>query len=91
MLVTTITFRGTCRIPALSKTKLLVKILRFSLLNYCRKRILHPRCGMDPRSAFEFSKICNGKVFFVTKYKVAFNILTVISYDSVVLTLIAEN
>ena len=43
------------------------------------------------RSASEFSEIYNGKVLFVTKYKVAFSILTVISYDSVVLTLIAEN
>ena len=52
---------------------------------------LHARCGMDPRSTSEFSEISNGKVFFATKCKVAFNIWTVISYDSVVLTLIAEN
>ena len=52
---------------------------------------LHPKCGMDARSAPEFSEIRNGKALFVAKHKVAFNILTVISYDSVVLTLIAEN
>ena len=52
---------------------------------------LHPRCGMDAKSAPEFSEICNSKAIFVTNYKVAFNILTVISHDSVVLTLIAEN
>ena len=52
---------------------------------------LHLRCGTDPRSASEFSEIWIGKVLFVTKYKVAFTILAVISYDSVVLTLIAEN
>ena len=46
---------------------------------------------MDPRPASEFSQICNGKVLFVTKFKVAFSILTVISQDSVVLTVIAEN
>ena len=46
---------------------------------------------MDPRSASEFSKIFNGKVLFVAKYKVVFTIITVISYDSLVLTLIAEN
>ena len=45
---------------------------------------------MDHRSASEFSEICNGIVLFVIKYKVAFRILTVMSYDSVVLTLIAE-
>ena len=93
MLVATITFRGTCRIPLLSKTKLLVKIVStiftFKLLPQAYR--LHPRCSMDPRSTSEFSEICNGKVFFAAKYKVAFNIRTVISYDSVVLTLIAEN
>ena len=46
---------------------------------------------MDPRSDSELSEICNDKVLFVTKYKVAFSIFTVISYDSVVLTLITEN
>ena len=46
---------------------------------------------MDPRSASEFSEIGNDKVLFVTKYKVSFSILTVISYNSLVLTLIAEN
>ena len=46
---------------------------------------------IDPRSASEFSKICNDKVLFVTKYKLAFSISTVISYDSVVLRLVAEN
>ena len=46
---------------------------------------------MDPRPASEFSQIYNGKVLFVTKFKVAFSILTVISHDSVVLTVIAEN
>ena len=46
---------------------------------------------MDPRSASEFFEICNGKVFFVIKYKVTFSRLTVISYDSVEITLIAEN
>ena len=45
---------------------------------------------MDTRSAFEVSEICNGKVLFVAKFKVAFSILTVISYDSVELTLIVE-
>ena len=45
---------------------------------------------MDPRSASEFSEICNGNLLSFTKYKVPFNILTVISYDSVVLRLIAE-
>ena len=43
---------------------------------------------LDPAS--DFIKICNGNIFSVTKYKVAFRILTVISYDSVVLRLIAE-
>ena len=38
---------------------------------------LHPRCGMDPRSAYEFSEICNDKVLFVTKYKITFDILIV--------------
>ena len=52
---------------------------------------LHPRCGMNPRSVSEFSEVCNGKVLFVSTYKVAFSILTVISHDSVVLTFIAEN
>ena len=45
---------------------------------------------MDPRSASEFSEICNGKLLSFTKNKVAFSILNVISYDSVVLRLIAE-
>ena len=52
---------------------------------------LHPRCGIDPRNASEFSEICNDKVLFATKYKNTFSILSVISYDSVVLTLNAEN
>ena len=52
---------------------------------------LHPRRGMDPRPASEFSETCNGKVPFATKYKVVLSIFTVISYDSVALTLIAEN
>ena len=52
---------------------------------------LHHRCGMDPRSGSEFSETCNGKVLFVTKYKVAVSISAVTSYDSVVLILIAEN
>ena len=33
---------------------------------------LHPRCGMDARTASESSEICNGKVIFVTEYKVEF-------------------
>ena len=41
---------------------------------------------MDPRSASEFCEICNGKVLFVTKYKVVFSIVAVISYSSIVLT-----
>ena len=45
------------------------------------------RCGMDPRSTYEFSEICNGELLFVKKCKVSFNILTVISYDLVVLRL----
>ena len=45
---------------------------------------------MDPRSASEFSEICNGKLLSFTKYNGAFSILTVISYDLVVLSLIAE-
>lgn len=52
---------------------------------------MHPRCGMGPRSVNEFSEICNGKVPFVTKYKLVFSTLTFISCDSVVLTLVAEN
>ena len=51
---------------------------------------LHFRSGMDPRSTFEFSAICNGKVLFVTKQKVASSILTVISCDSVVIILILK-
>ena len=43
---------------------------------------------LDPSS--EFFEICNGNILSVTKYKVAFRILTVIGYDSVVLRLIAE-
>ena len=46
---------------------------------------------MDSKSASEFSEICNGKVLFATKDKVAFSILTVISNDSVELTLLAES
>ena len=45
---------------------------------------------MDPKSPSEFSEICNENLLSFTKYKVAFSILTVISYDSVVLRLIAE-
>ena len=45
---------------------------------------------MEPRPTSEFSEICNGKVLFVANYKVAFSILTGISYDSVVVTLMAE-
>ena len=45
---------------------------------------------MDPRSNSEFSEDCNGNIRSFTKYKVAFRILTIISYDSVVLRLIAE-
>ena len=45
---------------------------------------------MNPRSASNFLEICNGKIVFVTKYTVALNILIVISYDSVVLSLIDE-
>ena len=45
---------------------------------------------MDTSSASEFSVICNGNLLLFTKYKVAFSILTVISYDLVVLSLIAE-
>ena len=45
---------------------------------------------MNPRSASNFLEICNGKIAFVTKYTVALNILIVISYDSVVLSLIDE-
>ena len=52
---------------------------------------LHPGPGIHPESTSEFSEICNGKVLFIAKYKVTLSILTVISYDSVVLTLIAEN
>ena len=43
--------------------------------------MLHLRCDMESRSASEFSEICNSKVLFVAKYKIAFSILTVISYD----------
>lgn len=43
---------------------------------------------MDARSASEFSEICNVKVPLVAKYKVALGILTVISYDLVVLFLV---
>ena len=52
---------------------------------------LHPGPGIHPGSASEFSEICHGKVPFTAKYKVTLSILTAISYDSVVLTLIAEN
>lgn len=52
---------------------------------------LHPRFGMDPRSASDFPEICNGKVLLVTKCKVAFTILNVLGYDLVVLSLIAVN
>ena len=52
---------------------------------------LHPRCDMDVSSASEFSEICNSNVPLVKKYKVAFSILTVTSYDSVVLALLAEH
>ena len=45
---------------------------------------------MNPRSGSNFLEICNGKIVFVTKYTVALNILIVISYDSVVLSLIDE-
>ena len=45
----------------------------------------------DCRAASEFSEIWNDRVLLATKCKVAFSILTVISYDSVVLALIAEN
>ena len=51
---------------------------------------LHLRSSMDPRSASEFSEICNGKVLFVTTYKIAFSLLTVISYDSVAPTLLLK-
>ena len=88
MLVAIVTFRGRCRIAAISKTKLLVAIVNGFYLLKAKAQELHTRCGMDRRFAAE---ICNGKVLFVTKYKVAFSILTVIIYDSVVLTLIAEN
>ena len=52
---------------------------------------LHPGSGIHPGFASEFSEICNAKVLAIAKYKVTLSILTVISYDSVVLTLIAEN
>ena len=76
---------GRCRIPAISKTKLLVTAVNgFHLLIIAAGR-------RHPRSTSDFFEICNGKVLFVAKYKVAFSILNVISYDSVVLTLIAKN
>ena len=43
---------------------------------------------LDPLS--EFFEICNSNILSVTKYKVAFRILTVISYDSAVLRLILK-
>ena len=46
---------------------------------------------MDPRSSSAFFEISNGKVLLFTNHKVAFSILTVFSYDSVVITLITEN
>ena len=52
---------------------------------------LHSRCSKDPRSASEFSEICNDKVLFVTKYKVVFSILTIIGYDSLVPMITTEN
>ena len=89
MLLTIVTFRGRYRILAISKTKLLVTIVNgFHLLTITAE--INPRCGMDPRSALDFSEICNGNIISFTKYKIAFSILTVISYDLVVLRLIAE-
>ena len=38
---------------------------------------------MDPRSTSEFSEVCNGKVLFVTKCKVAFSIIMAISFHCV--------
>ena len=52
---------------------------------------LYPRCGMYPRPTSEFSEICNNKIVFVTKYNVLFNMLTVTSYDSAILTLLTTN
>ena len=49
---------------------------------------LHPRCGMDARTASKSSEICNGKE---SKKLTVQCILTVISSDSVELTSIAEN
>ena len=46
---------------------------------------------MGPRSSSAFSEISNGKVLLVTNHKVAFSILTVFIYDSVVITVITEN
>ena len=76
------TFRGRCRVPAISKTKLLVTIVNgFHKLTITTSQELHPKCGMDPRSASEFSEISNGKVLFVTRYKVDLSILTFTRYD----------
>ena len=87
-----VTFRGRYRIPAISKTKILVTIVNgFHLLIITGRRkryILDVEWILDPPS--EFSEICNGNVLSVTNYKVAIRVLTVISYDSVVLGLIAE-
>ena len=58
-IVAIVTFRGRCRISAISKTKLLVTIVNgFHLLTILSQvQELHPRCGTDPRFASEFSEI----------------------------------
>ena len=62
----------------------------FHLLTIAIDTRVTSRCGMGPRSTYEFSEICNGELLFVTKCKVSFNMLTVISYDLVVLRLTSE-
>ena len=73
MLVDIVTFSGRCRVPAISKIKFLVTIVNiFTCQPLTHAQKLHPRCGMDARTASESSEICNGKVIFVTEYKVEF-------------------
>ena len=40
-----------------------------TIVNGFEAQELHPRCGMDARSAFEFAKICNGKVILLQSAK----------------------
>ena len=47
MLLAIVTFRGRCRIPTISKTKILVTTVN----GIAAGQKLHPRCTMDLRSA----------------------------------------